>query len=344
MMKRFVSLTILILMTTSLVFAATISSPAATVRLTKTVQISMSDLDAEVAKYQAAAQDPSAVDPLQVLNLLINNELFRQGAERDGVVISSSMVDTAYKNQKAVIEQSYGTQLTNEEFDQIIVNNFGSVAAYKQLIGEQLLVDSYVQLKKSDVLKEDPIVTESEITSFYRKNRTMFVSPETVKLSHIFIPYSSDSGVNTANKTLLSDVADKIKNGTLSFEKAVVEYSQDTPSKSKGGDIGWLTMDNEEARLGLGESFFEVAFSLDVGETSGLVESNTGYHILKVLVYSETKILALDDVISPNNPMTIRTYITNELKAAKQQELYVKAVNSLVDELRKSATVRILYK
>ncbi len=103
-------------------------------------------------------------------------------------------------------------------------------------------------------------------------------------------------------------------------------------------------MDNEEARLGLGDSFFEAAFSLDVGETGGLVESNTGYHILKVLVYSEPKILALDDVISPNNPMTIRTYITNELKVAKQQELYVKAVNSLVEDLRKSATVRILYK
>ena len=343
-MKRFASLTILILMTMSLVFAATISSPAATVRLTKTVQISMNDLDAEVAKYQAATSDPSSVDPLQVLNLLINNELFRQGAERDGVVISSTMVETAYKNQKTAIEQSYGTTLTNEEFDQIIVNNFGSVAAYKQLISEQLLVDSYVQLKKSDVLKEEPIVAESEVTSFYRKNRTQFVSPETVKLSHIFIPYSSDSSVNTANKTLLADVANKIKNGSLSFEKAVVEYSQDAPSKSKGGDIGWLTMDNEEARLCLGDSFFEAAFSLDVGETGGLVESNTGYHILKVLVYSEPKILALDDVISPNNPITIRTYITNELKVAKQQELYVKAVNSLVEDLRKSATVRILYK
>ena len=301
-------------------------------------------MDLEDTRYKAALFDPSPVTPPQVFNLLINNELFRQGAERDGVVISSTMVETAYKNQKTAIEQSYGTTLTNEEFDQIIVNNFGSVAAYKQLISEQLLVDSYVQLKKSDVLKEEPIVAESEVTSFYRKNRTQFVSPETVKLSHIFIPYSSDSSVNTANKTLLADVANKIKNGTLSFEKAVVEYSQDTPSKSKGGDIGWLTMDNEEARLGLGDSFFEAAFSLDVGETGGLVESNTGYHILKVLVYSEPKILALDDVISPNNPMTIRTYITNELKVAKQQELYVKAVNSLVEDLRKSATVRILYK
>ncbi|NLZ76529.1 MAG: peptidylprolyl isomerase [Spirochaetales bacterium] len=343
-MKRFISLTILILMTTTMVFTAPISSPAATVRLTKTVQISMNDLDAEVAKYRAATQDPSSVDPLQVLNLLINNELFRQGAERDGVVITSTMIESAYKNQKASIEQSYGTTLTGEEFDQIIVNNFGSVDAYKNLIGEQLLVDSYVQLKKGDVLKEEPVVSENEVSSFYRKNRTQFVSPETVKLSHIFIPFSSESGVNASNRALLEDVANKIRTGTLSFEKAVVEYSRDTPSQSKGGDIGWLTMDNEDARLGLGDSFFEAAFSLDVGETSGVVESNTGYHILKVLVYSETKILALDDVISPNNPMTIRSYITSELQIAKRQELYVKAVNSLVEELRKSATVRILYK
>ncbi len=343
-MKRFISFTILILMTTTLVYAATISSPAATVRLTKTVQISMSDLDAEVAKYRASTQDPSSVDPLQVLNLLINNELFRQGAERDGVVISPSMIDTAYKSQKANIEQSYGTKLSNEEFDQLITSNFGSVAEYKKLIGEQLLVDSYVQLKKADTFNQVPSIPESEISSFYRRNRTQFISPETVKLSHIFIPYSEDSSVNVANKDLLRDVAQQIQNRTLSFEKAVVEYSQDAPSRSKGGDIGWLTMDNEDARLGLGNAFFDAAFSLDVGETSGLVESNTGYHILKILVYSEPKILGLDDEISPNNPMTIRQYITSELSANKQQELYVQAVNSLVEDLRKSATVRILYK
>ena len=122
------------------------------------------------------------------------------------------------------------------------------------------------------------------------------------------------------------------------------QYSQDAPSKSKGGDIGWLTIDNEDAYLGLGQSFFDAAFALDVGETSGVVESNTGYHILKVLVYSEEKFLGLDDVISPNNPMTIRQYITNELGSDIKEGNYVKAVNSLVEDLRKSATVLILYK
>ena len=76
--------------------AATIGAPAATVRLTKTTPISMAELEAEVAEYQqsakAAGQDPATIDPLQVLNLLINNELFRQGAARDGVKITDAMM------------------------------------------------------------------------------------------------------------------------------------------------------------------------------------------------------------------------------------------------------------
>ncbi len=342
-MKRFIIFSIIILMSTTL-FAASISMPAATVRLTKTQQISMSDLDKEVAKYKASSSNPESVDPLKVLDLLINNELFRQGAERDGVKITPAMIDSAYKSQKASIEASYGTTLSNDEFDKVIINNFGSVDEYKKMISEQLLVDSYVQLKKGDILNAEVLVPESEITSFYRRNRTKFISPETVKLSHIFIPYSSESATNVANKALLADVANQIKNNQLSFEKAVNQYSQDAPSKNKGGDIGWLTIDNEDAYLGLGQSFFDAAFALDVGETSGVVESNTGYHILKVLVYSEEKFLGLDDEISPNNPMTIRQYITNELGSDTKEGNYVKAVNSLVEDLRKSATVLILYK
>ena len=42
--------------------------------------------------------------------------------------------------------------------------------------------------------------------------------------------------------------------------------------------------------------------------------------------------------------MTIRAYITDQLSQAKQEEVYIKAINDLVSDLRKSATVNILYK
>ncbi len=328
--------------------AAVIGAPAATVRLTKTTPISMAELEAEVAEYQqsakAAGQDPATIDPLQVLNLLINNELFRQGAARDGVKITDAMIDSAYASQKANLEASYNQKISDEQFAEVIKNNFGSVEAYRTMVGEQLMVDSYVRLKKADVLNAAITITESEISSFYRKNKTQFVSPETVKLSHIYIPFDVDQATNDKNKATLEAVAANIKAGKMTFEKAVVDYSQDAQSKNKAGDIGWLTMDNTDALAGLGDTFFDVAFTTEVGTTSSLVTSLTGYHILKVLAYNETKILGLDDPISPNTTSTIRDYIKSELSSAKQQETYYKAINSLVDDLRKSATVNILYK
>ncbi|HKL60614.1 MAG TPA: peptidylprolyl isomerase [Sphaerochaeta sp.] len=347
-MKRMLLLVITVMLASTMLFSASIGAPAATVRLTKTTPIPVSELDAEVARYRASATqsgtDPASVDPLQILGLLINNELFRQGAARDGVKITDSMIEQAYASQKASIEANYGQKLTEEEFKQVINSNFGTVDAYKKMIGEQLMVDTYVKMKKAADLNKPVSVSEAEISSFYRKNKTQFISPETVKLSHLFIPFVEDEATNAKNKDTMIRVAQQLRYGTLSFEKAVVEYSQDARSKTKAGDIGWLTMDDEQARQGLGDTFFDVAFSTDVGDTSDMVVSNTGFHILKILAYNETKILALDDQINPDTTSTIRDYITNQLTGAKQQEMYYTAINSLVEDLRKSASVNILYK
>ncbi len=347
-MKRTLVLVTTILLVSISLYAASIGAPAATVRLTKTTPILVADLEAEVARYQASAvqsgASPSSVDPLQVLGLLINNELFRQGAARDGVKITDSMIDQAYASQKATLESSYGQRLTDSDFAQVVNSNFGSVASYKKMIGEQLMVDEYVRKKKASELNKPVSVTDAEVSAFYRKNKTQFISPETVKLSHIFIPFTEDEATNKKNRETLDRVAQQLNNRTLTFEKAVVLYSEDTQSKNKAGDIGWLTMDDEQARLGLGETFFDVAFSTDVGSTSDVVVSNTGLHILKILAYNETKILGLDDPINPDTTATIRDYITSQLTGAKQQEVYYAAINSLVEDLRKSASINILYK
>ncbi len=347
-MKRILVMVITLLLASTLLSAAPIGAPAATVRLTKTTPISVADLDAEVARYKASAvqngTDPATIDPLQILGLLINNELFRQGAARDGVKITDAMIDQAYASQKTSIESNYGQKLTDEEFKQVVNANFGTVESYKKMIAEQLMVDAYVRMKKASELNKPVSISETEVSSFYRKNKTQFVSPETVKLSHIFIPFTDDEAANAKNKETMEQVAQKLHSGTLSFEKAVTEYSQDPRSKTKAGDIGWLTMDDTQALQGLGDAFFDVAFATEVGNTSDVVTSNTGFHILKILAYNETKILGLDDQINPDTTSTIRDYITSQLTGAKQQEIYYSAINSLVEDLRKSASVNILYK
>jgi parvulin-like peptidyl-prolyl isomerase len=186
-------------------------------------------------------------------------------------------------------------------------------------------------------------VTDAEIQTAYRRNKAQLVLPENVKISHIYIPFDKDSAKDAQNKATLEQVAKKLKDGSLSFEQAVTQYSQDTDSKDKAGDIGWLTVDNTQALQSLGQTFVDTAFSTPVGSTSDVVVSNSGYHIIKILAHNDAKILALDDKTGPDTTQTVREYLKAQLQSTKQQENYQKAINALLADLHKQATIKILY-
>jgi peptidyl-prolyl cis-trans isomerase SurA len=98
-----------------------------------------------------------------------------------------------------------------------------------------------------------------------------------VKASHILISYFDANGdVDSAAAKLTADtVLAKLKAGE-SFESLAEEYSDDTSTKVKGGDLGYFE------RRQMVQAFDETAFGLDVGEISDLVQTNFGYHIIKV--------------------------------------------------------------
>ena len=79
----------------------------------------MDELNSKVKGYQdafsASGQDPTKVNVLDVLNTMINDELFRQGAARDKVVITDSMIDQAY-NQ--MMNQYKSMKIANGPFKQ----------------------------------------------------------------------------------------------------------------------------------------------------------------------------------------------------------------------------------
>jgi parvulin-like peptidyl-prolyl isomerase len=344
LMKRFTVVLSIVLLSMSGLFAAAINSPAATVYLTKTTVISMDQLNAKVKSYQdaytAQGQDPTKVDTMDVLNTMVNDELFRQGAARDKVIITDSMIDQAYNQVKS---QYNAAGATDDQFVQVINRTYGSIQAYRDLLRDQLLVQQYLLSKEPDIINAAVTVTDAEIQTAYRRNKAQLVLPENVKISHIYIPFDKDSAKDAQNKATLEQVAKKLKAGSLSFEQAVTQYSQDTDSKDKAGDIGWLTVDNTQALQSLGQTFVDTAFSTPVGSTSDVVVSNSGYHIIKILAHNDAKILALDDKTGPDTTQTVREYLKAQLQSTKQQENYQKAINALLADLHKQATIKILY-
>ncbi|MFA7117915.1 MAG: peptidylprolyl isomerase [Sphaerochaetaceae bacterium] len=344
-MKRIFTILSLFLLSVATAGAAVINSPAATVNLTQTVVITTDALNEKLKTYQDAltanGQDPTQVQALDILNTMINDELFRQGAARDKVAITDSMIDQAYDSVKSqYVQNGY----TADQFKQAIVSNFGSIDSYRNQLKDQLLVQQYLLLKKSSIVNAAVSVSDSEIQAAYRKNKSQLILSENVKISHIFIPYDTDKTKDAQNKATMISVAKQIKEGTLTFEQAVTQYSQDSSSKNKAGDIGWLTVDNTDAVKSLGSQFIDTAFEIPVGSTSDLIESLQGYHIVKILAHNDTQILGLDDKVNPESTETVRDYLKSQLEYSKQQTNYQNAINSLLDDLRKQATIKVLYK
>ena len=326
----------------AVVFAApafsAISTPVVRINLTKNYVITQEMLDEKVAEYKQVYE---SVDSATVLDAMISDELLNQAMERDGYVLTDAQKDELLASQKSSIESQLGMSLTDEQFEYVIQSNYGVELAYfKEYLAEQYLVQAYVMNMKPEFFADEKLMpTTAEVEAFYKKNKSSFISPENVKLAHIFFPFGDDKA---AALKKANDVASQIKSGKITFEKAVSTYSEDTESITSGGDIGWLSISDTDTQAYMGENFFEKVFELDAGEVSGVIESLAGYHIVKVSVHNDAKILGIDDKTSPTESTTVRDYITSYLYQEKASAAYQEAFISLVADLKSQASIKYL--
>lgn len=152
----------------------------------------------------------------------------------------------------------------------------------KRLTEEDLLaslkykvqVDAY--LESQGILHFEP--TEEEIRSFYEQSKENYKKKERVKVRHILILVEdgADSSEKEAARQKAADILKKIKSGQ-DFAKLAEEHSGCLRSNKQGGELSFV-----EPGF-MPPEFDTVAFSLENGKTSDIVETKFGYHILQVL-------------------------------------------------------------
>lgn len=343
--RRFMIVLALLAAGSGLLFAGLgIATPAATVSLVKTAIIPTTKLEALKAAYEAQGAKVSA---LEILQSLINEELLVQGAQKDGIALTEEQKTQLLDHQKASIEQQVGQALTDEQFQQLLQAQAGmTVSEYKESLARQYAIQSFVTMRKQDMFRPAALLPdEKAVTSFFRKNASQFVNPEAVKVAVVLIHKTDSADQDAKNAATLKGALDEIKAGKLTFEKAVGLYSQDEASKSNSGQIGWLTIDNEDYRNLFGEEFYDAVFDLDDGEIAPeVIESNIGPCIVKVLMHTYFKVLGLDDPISPTESATVRQFIVDRLQQQKAAEIFQEATGQLLAELSKEAKIKIMYK
>ncbi len=319
-----------------------ITTPLVRVNLIRTTVITQQQLDEKLAEYKTVyGQDIQSAD---VLESMISDELMAQALERDGYTMNDEAKDQLLAAQKQAIEAQVGQSLTDEQFASLIQSNYGfGVDELKDLLADQYSIQQYVMKTKGDMFTEENVMpTNAEVEDAYKKNRSTFISPENIKLAHIYFKVEDDNKDAALKKA--TDVANQIKGGKITFEKAVTQYSDDKDSIDKGGDIGWLAINDSANQQYMGQNFFDEVFKLDAGEVSGVIESNAGYHIVKVSAHNEAKILGLDDPTSPTSEVTVRDYIANTIYESKMNAVFQQAYLSLLTDIKSQASIKYLTK
>ena len=164
------------------------------------------------------------------------------------------------------------------------------------------------------------VSTDEEILAFYTENESQFTRDETVAASHILIGTEpTDSAEEKAAKRQqLEDIRQQLVDGA-DFATLAGEHSS-CPSRAQGGSLGQF----ERGRMV--PAFEQAAFSQEVGTVGEVVETQFGYHLIKVTERSEPGITPLDEVKDQ-----LVTFLNNR----KQQQV----VQEYVESLKENANI-----
>lgn len=170
-------------------------------------------------------------------------------------------------------------------------------------------------------------VSDAEIKTWYDEHKSRYLQPEERRASHILIGLEK-LGKDKA-KARADELLAELRKNPAAFADLARKHSDDPGSASKGGDLGFF------GRGMMVKSFEDAAFGQKEGEISGVVESDFGFHIIKVTGIHAAKEKPLVDV---------RVEIEDELrktgasrKFAEAAEAFSNLVYEQADSLKPAA-------
>lgn len=245
-----------------------------------------------------------------VLESLIDNELMYQIAKDNGYGPSDEELDAEMKKTKGrfadenAYQQALDQQgLSEEELKQELAKQMTKTEFEEDKFGDQTTVDS------------------SEIKTFYNDNPEQFEQPEQVRASHILIqvPEEATEEDKANAKDKLKAAQKRVEDGE-EFSEVAREVSEG-PSSEKGGDLDYF------GRGQMVPEFEEVAFNMEVGQVSDIVETSFGYHLIKLTDHKDAATVPFEEV---------KGDIKTHLERVKLQE----AKKAFLEEKKQNADIK----
>jgi peptidyl-prolyl cis-trans isomerase D len=199
-----------------------------------------------------------------------------------GATVSDAAVRDAYRVQGTKVKFDYAV-VSSEDVKKTINPSDADLqkwfqdnaAKYAKAIPETRKIE-YVAFDASKLPGGKQPVTDAEIQAYYTQHAAEYKTDEEVKTRHILInaKAGSDAATDAAAKAKAEDVLKQLKAGG-NFAELAKKYSDDPGSKDKGGELPLIPTAQ------LDPAYAKAAMALNPGETSGLVKSSFGYHIIQ---------------------------------------------------------------
>lgn len=259
------------------------------------------------------AEQQAALDK-QALEQLISAELLYQAAAKLKVKDLDKQIDAKVAQGKARFkdEQDFKKAINDLEMEE---------KDLREYTRRDLMISNFVET----TFVAKTVVSDTETRAFYDKNMDKFTQEETVRASHILL--GVDGKASADDKKKAREKSEKLRKelaGGADFE-TLAKGNSTCPSSQQGGDLGFF---------GKGQmvpEFEKAVFALKPGEVSDIVETQFGYHIIKLV---EKKPAAKAEY------GVVKARIEEYLKGQKVNE----AVQKYIEDVRKTAKIEVFMK
>jgi parvulin-like peptidyl-prolyl isomerase len=286
-----------------------------------------------------AEQTPEKIKEFKqrLLDQMIDDKLLRQEALKRKIKVGKREIDEGIKQVKKRFP-------TDAEFQGELKKENLTMAQFEKRIEEQLMV---MKLIEQEIKSKVPQPTDEQVRDFYNKiqakmngkdlgldkkeeeeiaNLAKFLGrmvSEQVRARHILVAVDKNATMEEKSAALkkVKKIQQELKGGA-DFSELAQKYSDDPGSKSRGGDLGFF------AKNDMVPEFEKTAFSLNVGQVSEPVQTEFGYHIIKVEEKRAARKLTFDEV-------------KNDLREFLYQKSAQKRYESWVKELRSKAAIKV---
>ncbi|MGD1076304.1 MAG: peptidylprolyl isomerase [Thermodesulfovibrionales bacterium] len=283
-------------------------------------QIDRGEFDGEVLRIQRALLGfgkPLTCSQLasvqsEVLESMIRREILYQDSRKAGIKPDEDAVDKEIKTlrQQFSNETEYKNELKKRNIsEEILRSRMEKNSAIQQYVDRQFAAKV--------------TVTDSDAVAYYEGHTDLFKQPLQIRVSHILVQTDPkwDEARKQEARRKIEQILKNLKKGQ-DFAALAREQS-DGPTRANGGDLGYIKAGQ------LDKQFESTVFALKTGETTDIIETDYGFHLLRVTDRKPETVLAYESVKEK-----IRQFLRDE-KAKQEADLQAKT-------LRDKASVEIL--